>query len=54
MDVKIYDMSGKQVFQKSYLETSNGELNVNAGNLAAGVYMVEMTADKLNYTHNIK
>ena len=49
-DIKIYDMSGKQVFQKSYSETSNGELNVNAGDLAAGVYMLELTANKINFS----
>jgi hypothetical protein len=50
IDVNIYNMAGKQVFHKSYQETSEGELKVKAENLASGVYMLEMNTTKESYT----
>jgi len=48
--VSIYDINGRLVFNQDVL--MNGTVNIQAGSLKAGIYIVQIKGD--NYTHNAK
>lgn len=48
--VSIFDINGRMVFNQDVM--MNGTVNIQAGNLRSGVYIVEIKGE--NYTHNAK
>lgn len=48
--ISIYDINGRMVFNQDVM--MNGTISIQAGNLKAGVYIVEIKGE--NYTHNAK
>lgn len=43
IDINVYDISGRQVYVKSFSNTGNFNQNIELNNVQAGVYMVSVT-----------
>lgn len=50
VSIKLYDMSGQQVFNKKYSSLNNKEINTN---LNYGIYILEVTTNKRTTTQKI-
>ena len=49
----MYNILGQQVFTETFTDESNYEINVNASELSAGVYMVELTQDEQRFINKL-
>jgi hypothetical protein len=47
--LKIYNLLGQQVYNQKAAVQANGEIRINAGQLPAGMYMVELQEDEVRF-----
>jgi len=50
VDVKIHNMLGQELTSIDFKVENNGEVNVNASELASGIYMVELSQNDKSFT----
>ncbi len=50
VNVKIHNMLGQEMLSREFNVENNGEVNVNASELASGIYMVELSQNDKHFT----
>lgn len=52
LSIQVYDLNGRKVYSQE-VNDFNAESAINLSNLQAGMYMVKVEGENLNYTHKI-